>query len=290
MHGPDLAEHYTTLRHRPSDRRPVVVRVTRLRDSAPRPAVLLVHGFKGFMHWAFFPELARRLARAGLVAVAHNASHNGVSARPEEPAPRWDVLDDDEGFAANTHTRELDDVGLVREYVEGLPGVAPARIGVFGHSRGGGIALLHAAERGAGALALWAPIDDIDRVDAGTKAAWRASGALAVPNHRTGQVHRLGLAILDEVERREPRLQILARSRELAAPTLVIHGTADDAVPHAASQHITAALEGARLVTLDGANHAFGATHPLRSPLHAHMQAALDLTVAHFVDTLARPR
>ena len=286
MHAPDLTETYTTLRHRPGDPRPVVVRTTRLGDLAPRPAVLLVHGFKGFMHWAFFPELARRLARAGCVAIAHNASHNGVSARPEDPEPRWDVLDDDEGFSANTHTQELDDLALVRRHAEALPEVDAERIGVFGHSRGGGIALLHAAECGARALALWAPIDDIDRVDAATKAAWRATGTLAVPNHRTGQLHQLGLAILDEVERREPRLQIAAAAERVMSPALLVHGTSDDAVPHRASMHLASKLAASELVTLSGANHAFGATHPLRMPLHHHLHEALERTVAHFVDTL----
>ena len=27
----------------------------------PLPHVLILHGFKGFMHWGFFPELSRRL-------------------------------------------------------------------------------------------------------------------------------------------------------------------------------------------------------------------------------------
>ena len=34
--------------------------------ATPRPAVLVLHGYKGFKDWGMFPPLAERLARAGL--------------------------------------------------------------------------------------------------------------------------------------------------------------------------------------------------------------------------------
>ena len=37
---------------------------------ATRPVAVLVHGFKGFMDWGFFPHLSRRLAAAGFVAAS----------------------------------------------------------------------------------------------------------------------------------------------------------------------------------------------------------------------------
>ena len=43
-----------------------------------RPAVLVVHGFKGFKDWGMFPPLAERLARAGFSAVSFNLSGSGV--------------------------------------------------------------------------------------------------------------------------------------------------------------------------------------------------------------------
>jgi len=266
--------------------RPVQVRVVApSAGGAMRPAVVLVHGFKGFMDWGFFPELAERLARAGFVSVAYNASHNGVSARHDDPHARWDVIDDNEGFRRNTHTLELRDLALVRRWVRegGAPGVDPARIGLFGHSRGGGMAVLSAAHEPVDALAVWASIEDIDRLDEATKQYWRATGELSVPNYRTGQIHRLGLEILDEVEQRDPRLDIRAAAARVECPTLVVHGTADDAVPFAAAEALMVQLPRATLVRVEGGSHAFGATHPLRPPLHAHLERALELTVQHFV-------
>ena len=42
------------------------------------------------------------------------------------------------------------------------------------------------------------------------------------------------------------------------------------------------------LVRVEGGNHAFGATHPLRPPLHAHLERALEATVQHLARHLAR--
>ena len=49
----------------------------RVADRA-RGSVVLVHGFKGFARFAFFPWLAVRLAAAGLNAVTFNFSGSGV--------------------------------------------------------------------------------------------------------------------------------------------------------------------------------------------------------------------
>src|ERR1041385_6803317 len=71
------------------------------RDS-PRPAVVLVHGFKGFRSWGFFPTLADRLARAGFTAITYSASGSGVDAAGEFVHP--------DRFGHNTYSAELADL------------------------------------------------------------------------------------------------------------------------------------------------------------------------------------
>jgi 3-oxoadipate enol-lactonase len=56
-----------------------------------------------------------------------------------------------------------------------------------------------------------------------------------------------------------------ARLAELAAPTLVIHGTADRMVPVANAESIAAALPAAQLERLDGVGHLFWWEQPERS-------------------------
>ena len=71
-----------------------------------RASVVLVHGFKGFARFAFFPYLADRLAEAGITAVTFNFSGSGVGEDMES-------FDDPEAFEENTYTRELHDLGIV---------------------------------------------------------------------------------------------------------------------------------------------------------------------------------
>lgn len=249
-----------TLTYAGQPERKVRVRVERpsAGASSPRPAVLIMHGFKGFMDWGFFPELSSRIARAGLVAVSMNASGSGIG---DDPL----VFTEEEAFAANTYSRELEDMTQVRRYLEVLPGVDPTRLGVFGHSRGGGAALLHAAAHGDyRCVVTWAGIDSVARMGDATVAGWRERGYLEIPNNRTGQVHRLGVEILLDAETNAAALDILAACARLSAPTQVVHGTCDEAVSFAESKRIVAALQRPHHLVVEGAGHTFGSTHPLQ--------------------------
>jgi ATP:cob(I)alamin adenosyltransferase len=50
----------------------------------PDTAVVLVHGFKGFKDWGFFPHTAEALAADGHAAISLNFSLNGIGDRPTE--------------------------------------------------------------------------------------------------------------------------------------------------------------------------------------------------------------
>ena len=58
---------------------PIFVDVRAGGRAAPRPAVVIVHGFKGFKDWGFFPLVAQRLAAAGHAAVSFNFTGSGVT-------------------------------------------------------------------------------------------------------------------------------------------------------------------------------------------------------------------
>jgi alpha-beta hydrolase superfamily lysophospholipase len=80
-----------------------------------RGSVVLVHGFKGFARFAFFPFLAGQLAANGLAAVSFNFSGSGVGEDME-------TFSDADGFAENTYTRELQDLALVIAESSGAAG------------------------------------------------------------------------------------------------------------------------------------------------------------------------
>ena len=251
-------------------------------QKSPRPAVLLLHGFKGFKGWGFFPSLADRLAKAGFTVVTYNASGSGIDAHGEFAFP--------DRFGHNTYSAELADLRTVLAALRGgeLGVVAPSRVGLMGHSRGGGVAILQAAkDPGVAALVTWATIALVDRWTAGAKADWRARGRLDVVNSRTQQVLPLYLDVLEEVEQQKTnRLDIEMAAREVKAPWLLLHGEEDENVPSGESERLYAAngLATSELKIVNGAGHTFGAKHPLEGmpeTLDRTMQATLSWFGTH---------
>jgi alpha-beta hydrolase superfamily lysophospholipase len=224
-------------------------------------AVVLCHGFKGFARWGFFPYLAEQIAAAGLRTISFNFSGSGVG-------PDGESFTEAEAFFHNTFSRERADLALVER--EALHrGWIGERYGLFGHSRGGGIAVLHAArtERVA-ALVTWSAIAHPMRWAPKSVTLWREQGYIDVPNVRTGQILRLGTAALDDVERgQNDALNIRAAASRVRVPWLIVHGTMDETVPYADAEQLRlAAGDGAQLLPVEGANHTFDIRHPMTAP------------------------
>jgi dienelactone hydrolase len=226
-----------------------------------RPAVLVLHGFKGFKDWGMFPRLSERLAQAGLTVVTPNLSGSGVDDAGDFSFP--------ERFGHNTFTAEIHDVGVVVDaLMQGRLGVPPpSSLGLIGHSRGGGIAVLHAAaDPRVRALVTWAAISTVERWPQDQRAVWRSAGRTDVQNARTGQVLPLYTDVLDDMERNAAALSIESAARRISVPWLLIHGTADESVPfREAERLVAAASEEARFIPIQGGGHTFGAVHPWRS-------------------------
>ena len=247
-------------------------------------AVIVCHGWKGFARWGFFPYLADELARMGLRAITFNFSGSGVGADGES-------FSETDAFFHDTFSRELADVALVQREADAR-GWLPARFGLFGHSRGGGIAVLHASrEPRVGAVVTWAAISHVRRWSADEVAQWRERGYAEVTNARTGQVLRLGTAILDDVERNAGgELDIPAAAARVRAPWLIVHGTDDETVPYAEAERLRDASGGhARLAPIGRAGHTFDARHPLPAPMPFRLERAAAMTVAFFRQHLAPP-
>jgi len=247
---------------------------------SPRPAVIVVHGFKGFKDWGLWPALADRLARAGFSAVTLNLSGSGVDDTGEFVYP--------DRFGHNTFSAELQDLRRVTDALgAGELGVAPpSGLGLLGHSRGGGTAILHTAtDPRIRALVTWAAISTVDRWPAAQRAAWRAAGVSDVKNMRTGQVLPQYTDVLDDIERNAAALDIQAAAARISVPWLIVHGTEDDAVPLAEGKRLAAAAPQARFLAIEGAGHTFGAAHPWRGA-PAELERLEDTTLAFFAGEL----
>jgi len=240
-----------------------------------RPTVVICHGFKGFMEVGFFPSLAALLAERGFVAVRFNLSGTGM--RPGD-----ERVTDLAAFRDNTYSRELADLTAVLDATAAgsiAPGrVDRGRIGLFGHSRGGGMALLAAASPAwrdrLRALVTWAAIADIDRFTPEQKEELRRAGELPVVNIRTGQQLAMGLGMLADIEERRAELDLAAAAAARRAPWLIVHGAEDETVPVAAAHlHAERATGQTELLVVPGGDHTFGARHPFTGPTPQLIQA-----------------
>jgi dienelactone hydrolase len=269
-----------------ADGRPVRGEVRTAGSGAGRPAVVICHGFKGFKDWGFFPHLAARLARAGISAVSFNFSSSGIG-------PDGESFSEPERFARATISGDLDDLTRVSEALgagqlaQGI--VAPAGMGLFGHSRGGGVAVLRAAaDPSCRCLATWAAISTTMRWDAATVARWRRDGRLDIVNTRTGQVLPVYTDFLDDLETNHDRLDVLAAAARVSVPWMVVHGDTDESVPVVEARRLSEAA-GARMTSLliiAGGGHAFGARHPwsgTTTALDQAMEATVDWFTRHLL-------
>lgn len=233
----------------------------------PRPTVVVCHGFKGFLDWGFFPPLADLLAERAFTVVRFNFSGSGVQ-------PGEDRVSDLEAFRRATFSRERDETLRVLDALgdEIAPGlVDDDHIGLLGHSRGGGAALLAAAHPSwrtrLEALVTWASVATFDRFDKKAKAHWRSAGSLEVVNARTGQTLALGEELLDDLESNRAALDLPAAAGRRQAPWLIIHGENDETVPASEARTLhQAAAAPAELMLVPGGSHTFGAQHPFAGP------------------------
>ena len=247
----------------------------------PRSAVVVVHGFKGFKDWGFFPHVCTRLVGAGYAVVSFNFSRNGVGEDPNE-------FSELERFASNTLSLELDQLSTVLdETISGdlLPR-RPWTLGLLGHSRGGGQAVLGAAaDDRVAALVTWAAVSHFDRWTDETKALWREEGHVVVLNQRTGQQMPLNLTLLEDYEANRDRLDIQGAAGRLQAPWLIIHGQDDLTVRPEEADALARASTGARVALIEKAGHTFEVGHPFQGP-SLQLEQAVAHTVAHFREHL----
>jgi len=260
------------------------------RHPGPRPAVVVCHGFKGFMEWGFFPYLGTLLAERGLVAVRFNLSGSGMR-------PGADRVDDPEAFRADTHSLEVEELLAVLTATGSeiaADRVDSARIGLFGHSRGGGNAVLAAAREPwrdrVRALVTWAAVAGFDRYPPDQKEAWRRDGELPVVNARTGQQLALGLGLLEDLEAHREELDVLAAAARRRAPWLIVHGGRDESVPASEGERLAAhAAAPAELLAIPEADHTFGSRHPFAGPSPSLIQA-LNATQTWFLSRFSALR
>lgn len=242
--------------------------------------VIYAHGFKGFKDWGFVPYIGEYLSARGFFVVTFNFSHNGVGDNPVE-------FTELEKFARNTYSREIRELSEIVDAVKGgvFGPISKPRVGLLGHSRGGGITLLTTAfKRDIAAAAVWSSVSTFDRYSEEHKQQWRRDGYYEVINARTGQVMHLNIALLDDFEINRDDLHNIEQAvRKITCPLLVVHGEQDESVSVAEGReiHFWAGPEKSELMVVKGTGHTFDAKHPFEGG-NPKLDAALEKTAGFF--------
>jgi dienelactone hydrolase len=248
----------------------------------PRTAVVVVHGFKGFKDWGFFPHLCEQIAAAGHAAVSFNFSWNGIGA--DDPQELTEL----ELFGRNTYTRELGELLWMLEEVatSDLMPLKPRKIGLVGHSRGGAQAILAATESDrVDALVTWSAVGNLDRWTEDTLEEWRGEGRVYVLNSRTGQQMPLDVTLLEDFEANRERLDVRRAAGTVQVPWLILHGTEDLTVDWKDSESLAGAASGAKHILVEGAGHTYEVGHPFQGP-SLQLREALEATLRHLETNL----
>ncbi|HVT45494.1 MAG TPA: alpha/beta fold hydrolase [Thermoanaerobaculia bacterium] len=234
--------------------------------------VVVIHGFKGFRNWGFFPWVSEQLVARGIAACRFDMSRNGVGSTGD----RFDRLD---LFENDTCSIQLADLRRVIDHLLERGEGERHPIFLLGHSRGGALALLAAqGVRNLRGVVTWSAISGVDRWDETMKEQWRATGFVTVVNQRTGQQMRMSRAILEDYEGNRERFDVVRAAEHLDVPLLVIHGSRDESVPVDDARRIAGRNQNASLVVIEGGSHTFGAIHPLVT-VPRELQLATGMTI-----------
>ena len=245
------------------------------------PAIIICHGFKGFKDWGFFPILAEGLAEDGYATITFNFSRNGIGADPNN----FTELD---RFATNTYSHELNDLRIVIDAVSkgeiGSNIIDPEKIGLLGHSRGGGIVLLYASEDDRiQCVVTWSAIARVERYSEEVLKRWEEEGYIEIENKRTNQMMRINKDFLTDIKKNSKKLNVLKAAESMEMPALVVHGESDESVPVSEADEIYGRLQGYgnELEIIEGGTHTFGIRHPLEG-VTPEFETVVDLTEIFF--------
>lgn len=254
------------------------------------PVIIFIHGFKGFKDWGAFPDACEEIARSGFGVLAMNLSRNGIGNNRYE-------LDRLDLFEKQTFTQDLNDIKTVIEALQSgtindkHTNLNTDFIGLIGHSRGGHLAVVAAAEFDAiQCLVTWSAVADyLQFWTDEMKADWASKGYTEVINKRTKQVMKLDKAVYDDAVEHADRVIAIRRVKDLRIPSLFIHSRNDESVPYTNSEqlHIHCAAKEKELRLISKTGHTYGISHPFEEDnFPKPFQEVLDWTIGWFREYL----
>jgi len=222
----------------------------------PYPGVILYHGFAGNRTEPsfIFVRLSRLLMANNIASVRFDFLGSGES---------------DGDFEEMTFSSEIEDAFAILDYFSGRPEIDRQRIFLLGLSMGGSIAGYVAGSKNSKVskvskgnkgskgpaikgLILWAAAGEMKEL-----ARERSSADKSLPpeNPLDRKGLKIGLNFINDIE----KLEIMKVTSRYRGPVLILHGSKDETVPPEIALEYKEMLSGpTRLISIDGADHAFG--------------------------------
>lgn len=230
------------------------------------PLLVFCHGFKGFKDWGCFPYMLDSIAEENIFTVSFNFSYNGTGkdAIDQSEFTRLDL------FANNTFSRELDDLGSVIDYLYDNKDKFHYDVNnltLVGHSRGGGIAMIKAAEdKRVKKIVTLSSVSDFNRWGEDYINKWKEKGYTEFLNTRTKQKMRSNYVLMEDLLNNKDRLNLKKAIAKINVPTLIIHGKEDLSVKYTEAETLykSSNKECTQLRLYPNTGHTFGATHPFK--------------------------
>jgi len=243
--------------------KPILVDLFYKQTNPHKPIVIFAHGYKGFKDWGCWNLIAEQFAKQDIFFVKFNFSYNGGTVNNPIDFP------DLEAFGQNNYTKELDDLQSVINWVydnESFKSeIDTKNITLIGHSRGGGIVTIKAAEETKiTRLITWAAVSNFSKRSStiGDLEQWKEEGVKYVLNGRTKQQMPHYYQFYEDFKTNETRLNIELSAKKIKIPHLIIHGTGDDAIHVQEAKNLHFWNSQSELFLIENANHTFGASHP----------------------------
>lgn len=204
--------------------------IFRPEGDGPFPVVFLIHGFTGYKEDAGLVDIAKKLAENGMISVRFTASGFG----------------DSEGSMENDYLfrHYRTDAECVHEYViNNVPGVDAGRVGVYGHSMGGKLAVLFCAEHPVvrAVCVGSAPVGFVGTAYEAELPRWKKQGYFEKISGRDGKTIRIPYAYVED-EESEKHDVLVAAMRVTSPQALAIAGDLDHEVPWQQTRRIYDAL------------------------------------------------
>ncbi len=259
-----------------SCKKPILIDVHVPKEFYNNKVIIFSHGFKGFKDWGPFNKIAEYFVNQGFIYVKFNFSYNGTSI--ENPL---DFIDLD-AFGNNNFCKELDDLGLVIDWVNNE--FSENEIILFGHSRGGSISILKILEDNRiSKIISWAsPSNFLTKLPDKDKAKeWKKKNVAYIYNGRTKQNMPMYYQFYKNCLANKDRLDIKTSLKKMNIPHLHIHGDGDPTVLIDEAYNIKKWSNNTKLHIIKDANHVFDSCHPYNLKKYPKdLKEALDVTLA----------